>query len=299
MSDLSLFELAGKKALVTGGAMGVGRACATALAMGGADVAIVDLNEEVGQKTVETIKAKGCDAFFVQCDISDPQQVQDMTAAVVKRFGRLDIGVNNVGYGLAAGGSEGLVKSDWDGMIGVNLTGTFLCAQAQAQQMIKQTPTEGKIINTASIFGSIAGGNVAYNAAKAGVIHLTKTLAVEWGRFNINVNCFSPSYILSTTSADAPLWYRQRVRETTPMGYFQHAEDVYGPLLFLASRASNFVTGHNLIVDGGHTLNTWLTPLERDVPPRVSPEEEIVEVKKDLDALGVPYDQHGVKNLTQ
>lgn len=295
MSDLSLFDLTGKKALVTGGAMGIGRACATALAMGGADVAIIDINEEVGQETVEAIKSMGCDSFFVHCDTSDKQQVQTMTNTVVKRFGRLDIGINNVGYGLPPGSSDTLAKEDWDGMIGVNLTGTFLCAQAQAQQMIQQTPMEGKIINTASVYGTIAGGNVAYNAAKAGVIHLTKTLAAEWGRFNINVNSFSPGMILSTTSAGVSLEMRQKIRAVTPMGYMQHAEDTYGAILYLASQASDFVTGHNLIVDGGHTLNTWLTPLKRETPPRANPEDEVYQVKKDLNALGVAYDQQGIK----
>lgn len=159
MSNLSLFDLTGKKAVVTGGNMGIGRACATALAMGGADVAIVARNEEMGLKAVESIRALDVDAFFVRCDVSDKQQVQEMTAAVVDRFGRLDIGVNNAGFGLPVGGSETLEKEEWDRVIGVNLTGTWLCAQAQAQQMIKQNPTEGKIINTASILATIAGGN--------------------------------------------------------------------------------------------------------------------------------------------
>ena len=170
MSNLSLFDLTGKKALVTGGAMGIGRACATALAMGGADVAIVDLNEGLGNKAAESIKALGGDAFFVSCDVSDEQQVKTMTDTVVERFGRLDIGINNAGFGILPGGSETLAKDNWDKLINVNLTGTWLCAKYQAQHMIKQVPTEGKIINTASIFATMAGGHAGYNAAKAGVV---------------------------------------------------------------------------------------------------------------------------------
>jgi len=95
--------------------------------------------------------------------------------------------------------------------------------------------------------------------------------------------------------AESSLDFRRRVREQTPMGYVQRPEDIYGPVLFLASSPSNYVTGHDLLVDGGHTLNTWISPLERDVPPRVSPEEEVIEIKKDLDAMDVPHDENGIK----
>jgi NAD(P)-dependent dehydrogenase (short-subunit alcohol dehydrogenase family) len=253
--------------------------------MGGANVAIVDVNERAGLRTVESIKSKGVDSFFVRCDVSDHEQVRAMTASVADRFGRVDIGVNNAGFGIREGNSEGLARGEWDRVLGVNLTGVFLCAQAQAQHMIEQTPTGGKIINTASMYGTIAGGNCSYNAAKAGVIHLTKTLAAEWGRFNINVNCISPSWVMTSAMIDTSSEVRERMREVTPMGHLQRPEDIHGAVLFLASRASNFVTGHNLIVDGGHTVNTWLTPLKRSAPPRVSPEEEIVETLKDLETM--------------
>lgn len=285
MSSSSLFDVRGKSALVTGGAMGLGRACAKALAMGGANVAIVDLNERVGRRTVSEIASLGVDSFFVQCDVAERAQVQEMTADVVRRFGRIDIGINNAGFGPDVGGSETLEQDVWNKVVAVNLTGVFLCAQAQAQHMIRQRPTEGKIINTASMYGLIAGGNCSYNAAKAGVIQLTKTLAVEWGRFNVNVNCISPSWVLTPGMIDTPDDVRQRMREVTPMGHVQRPEDIYGAVLFLASQASNFVTGHNLVVDGGHTLNTWLTPLARAVPPRVTPDDEIRETLIDLAAL--------------
>jgi len=293
MADLSLFDLTGKKALVTGGAVGIGKACATALAMAGADVAIADIDEATGAKTAETIRAMGVDSMFVRCDVTSKDDVQNMVAQVVERFGRLDIGVNNAGIAIL-GGDEGLEQAAWDKVIAVNLTGVWLCAQAEAQQMIRQSPTEGKIINTASMSATIANCNASYDASKAGVVHMTKTLAAEWGRFNINVNCFSPSYLLTPMHASTPLEARERIRELTPMGYMQRPEDLYGPVTFLASAASDFVTGLDLIVDGGHTLNAWLVPLGREVPPRVSPEQEIVQLKKDLDAMGVPYDSDGI-----
>ncbi len=293
MPDLSLFDLTGKKALVTGGAVGIGRACAVALAGAGADVAIIDVDEETGPKTADEIKAMGRDSLFVPCDVTSKAQVQDMVKAVVAAFGRLDIGVNNAGIAIL-GADEELDQADWDKVIAVNLTGVFLCAQAEAQQMIRQQPTEGKIINTASMSATIANCNASYDASKAGIVHMTKTLAAEWGRFNINVNCISPSYVLTPMHASTPTVVRQRIRELTPLGHVERPEDLYGAVVFLASAASNYVTGHDLMVDGGHTLNAWLVPLGRAVPPRVDPEQEVVQMKHDLDALGTPYDADGI-----
>ena len=293
MADLSLFDLTGKKALVTGGAVGIGRACAMALAGAGADVAIVDVDEKTGRKTAEELKALGRDSVFVTCDVTSKAQVQGMVKAVVERFGRLDIGVNNAGIAIL-GADEELDQAAWDKVIAVNLTGVFLCAQAEAQQMIRQKPTEGKIINTASMSATIANCNASYDASKAGIVHMTRTLAAEWGRYNINVNCISPSYVLTPMHASTPLVARQRIRELTPLGHVERPEDLYGAVVFLASAASNYVTGHDLMVDGGHTLNAWLTPLSRAVPPRVSPQEEVVQMKHDLDALGIEYDAAGI-----
>ncbi len=293
MSNLSLFDLIGKKALVTGGAVGIGRGCAVALAQAGADVAIVDIDEKTGTKTAEEIKSMGRQSLFVKCDVTDKQQVQAMVTAVVEAFDQLDIAVNNAGIAIL-GADEELPQADWDKVIAVNLTGTFLCAQAEAQQMIRQTPTEGKIINIASMSARIANCNASYDASKSGVVHMTKTLAVEWGRFNINVNCISPSYILTPMHASTPVAVRQRIREITPMGYVERPEDLSGAVIFLASAASNYVTGHDLLVDGGHTLNAWLAPLGREIPPRISPDQESKQMKADLDKMGLPYDANGI-----
>ncbi len=293
MADLSLFDLTGKKALVTGGAVGIGRGCATALAMAGADVAIVDLDDKTGPKTADAIRELGRDSLFVKCDVTKKDEVQAMMAQVVEQFGQLDIAVNNAGIAIL-GGDEELDQAAWDKVIAVNLTGVWLCAQAEARQMIKQNPVGGKIINTASMSARIANCNASYDGSKAGIVHVTRTLAAEWGRFNINVNCFSPSYLLTPMHASTPVVARERIRELTPMGHMERPEDLYGTIVFLASAASDYVTGHDLLVDGGHTLNSWLVPLSREVPPRVSPEEEVVQMKKDLDAMGVPYDEDGI-----
>jgi NAD(P)-dependent dehydrogenase (short-subunit alcohol dehydrogenase family) len=293
MADLSLFDLTGKKALVTGGAVGIGRACAVALATAGADVAIVDLDARTGRKTAAEIKAMGRDSMFVQCDVTKKPQVQAMVKSVVRRFKRLDIAVNNAGIAIL-GADETLDQAAWDKVIAVNLTGTFLCAQAEARQMIGQQPVEGKIINIASMSARIANCNASYDASKAGVVHMTRTLAAEWGRFNINVNCISPSYVLTPMHASTPTPVRQRIRELTPLGHVERPEDLYGAVVFLAAAASNYVTGHDLVVDGGHTLNAWLVPLSMAVPPRVGPEQETVQMKHDLDAMGIRYDADGV-----
>ena len=293
MADLSLFDLTGKKALVTGGAVGIGRGCAVALARAGADVAIVDIDGQAGPKTAEEIRSLGRQSLFVPCDVTSKDQVQEMVRRVAGEFGRLDVAVNNAGIGIL-GADEEIDQAAWDKVIAVNLTGVFLCAQAEAQQMIRQETVEGKIINMASMSATICNCNASYNSSKAGVVQMTRMLAAEWGRLNINVNCLSPSYVLSPMHASTPTVVRQRIRELTPLGHVERPEDLHGAVVFLASAASNYVTGLDLVVDGGHTLNAWLVPLSRSVPPRVGPEEEIVQLKHDLDLLGFSYDADGI-----
>ena len=296
MVDLSIFDLTGKVALVTGGTVGIGRACATALAMAGANIIIVSRSQELGEKTAASLRKFGVRSLFVQCDVSDEKQIQEMICAVVDAFGKLDIAVNNAGIGVVSDEDENFPKNEWDKLMAVNLDGLWLCAKYQAQQMIKQTPTEGKIINISSIAGvvSLPMSNGAYDASKSAVIHLTKQLALQWGRFNINVNSISPSYVLTPMMSRTTLEFRQRIRETTPLGHIQRPEDLYGPILYLASQASDYMTGQNLVVDGGHTLGPWIEPArQRGVAPRVSIKQELVEMKKDLDAMGIDYDENG------
>jgi NAD(P)-dependent dehydrogenase (short-subunit alcohol dehydrogenase family) len=293
MSDLSLFDLTGRKALVTGAAVGIGRGCAVALARAGADVAIADLNAAAGEQTAAEIRSLGRQSLFVPCDVTQKEQVQAMVRRVAEAFGRLDVAVNNAGIGIL-GADEELDQAAWDRVIAVNMTGVFLCAQAQAQQFLRQTPVAGKIINIASMSATICNCNASYNGSKAGVVQMSRMLAAEWGRYNINVNCISPSYVLTPMHASTPVVVRQRIRELTPLGHVERPEDLHGAVIFLASAAADYVTGHDLVVDGGHTLNAWLTPLTRAVPPRVSPEQETVQLKHDLDVLGLPYDADGI-----
>ncbi|MBQ2820201.1 MAG: SDR family oxidoreductase [Thermoguttaceae bacterium] len=288
-----MFNLTGKKAVVTGGSIGIGRGYATALAMAGADVAIVNRTEEIGKKTAEELQNKyGIRSFCIACDVTVPEQVEKMMSEAVERLGGLDISVNNAGIALL-GADENVPPEDWRKVMDVNVSGMFYCCQAAGKVFIRQG-RGGKIINTASMSARIMNCNASYNASKGAVVQLTRMLAAEWGRFNINVNCLSPSYILTPMHASSPLKLRERIRELTPLGYVERPEDLYGPLIFLASDASNYVTGTDLLVDGGHTLNSWLVPLKRELPPRVTPEEEVVQLKHDLDLLGIPYDENGI-----
>ncbi|MDR1493502.1 MAG: SDR family oxidoreductase [Planctomycetaceae bacterium] len=293
MTLLKLFDLTGKSALVTGASVGIGRGYAAALAQAGANVAVVDVDEKTGQKTAEQLKSYGIQSVFIRCDVTKKDDVNAMVAEVAASFGRLDIAVNNAGIGIL-GPDEDFSAEDWNKVIAVNLTGMYYCCQAEAKQFLKQNPVQGKIVNTASMSARIMNCNASYNGSKGGVVAMTQMLAAEWGQYNINVNCISPSYILSPMHASTPVEVRRRIRELTPLGYVERPEDLYGAVIFLASDASNYITGHDLLVDGGHTLNAWLTPLGRSVPPRVSPEEETVQLKNDLDALGLSYDADGI-----
>ncbi len=275
MASSTLFDLSGKKAVVTGGAAGIGRACALALAESGADVVVADLDEEGAARTVEAVRELGRDSLFVRCDVSSGAQVQAMVDEVVERFSRLDIAVNNAGI-YRPGDDETHSEEEWRRIIDVDLTGVWLCANAEMRQMREQVPTQGKIINIGSIAATHAVSNGSYDAAKAGVLHLSATLARQWGRYNINVNTLSPGYVGAVFGKRRPESARQRLRDVTPLGYVMRPRDLVGPLLFLASAASDFVTGQDLLVDGGHGLSTWLLPLpERSVAPRVTQGEEL------------------------
>jgi NAD(P)-dependent dehydrogenase (short-subunit alcohol dehydrogenase family) len=268
MPDFPLFNLSGRKALVTGGSRGIGRACATALAMAGADVAIAGRDESTAEEAVASLKRFGNDAVFIRCDVSNPEQVENMVKAVVRQFGRLDIAINNAGI-YKAGADETQSKEDWDQVIAVNLTGTWLCAKAEMHQMILQRPMEGKIINIGSLGAVLTVSNGSYDASKAAVVQMTKALAARWGRYNINVNCVTPGYVEAVFGTIRSAEECEILARVTPLGHVQRLEDLYGPVLFLASKASDYVTGQNLVVDGGHALSTWMIPLEeRCTPPR-------------------------------
>ena len=251
MADLSLFDLTGKKALVTGGAVGIGRACAVALATAGADVAIVDIDAKAGRKTSAEIKALRRDSMFVSCDVTSKPQVQAMVNAVVRRFKRLDIAVNNAGIAIL-GADEELEQPAWDKVIAVNLTGTFLMCQAAIPHILK---TKGAIINTASVAGLKSHPySAAYCASKGGVVLLTKALAVEYGRKEMRINCICPGGIETPLINEFKLpdgVSEAALVRISPLGRMGLPAEVAGTIAFLASADAAYINGSAIVVDGG------------------------------------------------
>jgi len=253
-----LFKLDGKKAIVTGAGSGIGRAIVLGLAEYGVDIALFGRTSEKLTNVQKEIEKKfPVKTLAVHMDVSDSKQVEDSVNQVIREFGQIDILVNSHGIGQWVKAEE-MTEKDWDTMMGINLKGVFLMCQAVARQMIKQN--HGKIISISSISGSIANrpqNQAHYNTAKAGVLNLTKCLAVEWAKYNINVNCVSPGYTLTpmierrfkTNPEIVELW-----KSFVPMGRVGEPIEMVGAIIFLASEASSYVTGANIIVDGGYTL---------------------------------------------
>ncbi len=258
-SILDRFRLDGRTAFVTGGGQGIGRGFAHALGDAGAAVAVVDVVQERAERVAHELAQKGIASLALAADVTQPDQVQALVDQVVAHWGSLTIAVNNAGIGQWVD-SESMALSDWQRMIDINLTGVFLCAQAAGRVML--AAGYGKIINTASMSGSIVNtpqNQAAYNTSKAGVIHLTRSLAAEWASRGVRVNCISPGYTHTQLVDDlvktpegqrmVPEWMR-----LTPMGRMAEVDDLQGAVVYLAAAASDFVTGHDLVVDGGYAL---------------------------------------------
>ena len=253
MSGHPLFDLTGKCGYVTGGGSGLGRAIAFGLTEAGAAVIVSDINLAAAQSVVEEIRSKGGQAFALQSNIARKTEVEELIRVTTDQLGRLDFAFNNAGI-LKIVKPEDLSEQDWQAELDVDLTGVFLCAQAAGRYMIAHGG--GKIINTASISGMVVNSGLTYSAAKAGVIQLTRVLAFRWAKYRVFVNCFSPGYI--RTGMTAPHLTRPEVEQEmlrqTPLRRLGEPRDLVGAAIFLASAASDFVTGQNLIIDGGVTL---------------------------------------------
>ncbi len=246
-----LFDITGKNAIVTGASRGLGRAIAIGLAKAGADLVVTDILDV--KETVEEVRKAGRNAIGLKVDVTSRKDVEEMIKHVINKFGRIDILVNNAGIYRSAP-AESMSEEDWDKVVDVNLKGEFLCAQEAGKQMIKQR--EGKIVNIASVAGQFASPqSAAYNASKAGIISLTKTLAVEWAKHNIQVNSICPG-VFTTPMTEGLMEdkiFLNTVRKDVPMARAGRPEELVGAVIFLASKASSYVTGHALVVDGGWT----------------------------------------------
>lgn len=250
------FDLSGRAALVTGGARGLGLAMARALGRHGARLALLDLNGAAAETAAEALRGEGLSALSLQGDVTNAEDVAKRVDDVVQAYGSLDILINNAGI-VANLPAEEMSLHDWQRVIDVNLTGVFLVAQAAGRQMIRQG--HGSIINIASMSGSIANypqPQCSYNASKAGVIMLTKSLASEWARYNIRVNSISPGYMRTEMTAkffEDPELIRQWL-DPTPMHRPGDPPELGGLAVYLASDASSFMTGSDIIIDGGYTV---------------------------------------------
>ena len=252
--DLRVFSLEGKVALVTGASKGLGRAMSRGLAKAGAELALVARNEEDLRETQAEMESLGQKARYFTTDILDRNRVQETVSAVLDEFGRVDILVNNAGVNVRKPVLE-LTEEDWDWVVDTNLKGYFLMTQAVAPHMIANK--YGKIINMASILGTIAlPSQLAYCSSKGGIMQMTKVMAVEWAQHHINVNAIGPTYFdtpLVQPVKNDPERY-QFIVNRTPMGRFGKPEELEGVVVFLASSASDFITGQTIFVDGGWTV---------------------------------------------
>jgi NAD(P)-dependent dehydrogenase (short-subunit alcohol dehydrogenase family) len=254
MSILDKFRLEGKKAFVTGGSRGIGKSVAIGLAEAGADIAIVARGLPAAEEAAHEIERLGVRAIAVKADVTVPEQVDGMMKTIVGKFGTVDVAFNNAGIAVVENAEEMSYES-LKKVIDVNLIGLFLTCQAAAKVMIRRK--RGSIINMASMSAYVV--NVPqktsnYNASKAGVVQLTKCLAVEWAPHNIRVNSISPGYTLTELARSFSEELMRQWIGKIPMGRMADPAELQGAVLYLASDASSYCTGTDLIIDGGYTL---------------------------------------------
>lgn len=256
MGIVEKMRLDGKKGFVTGAARGIGKCTATAFAEAGADVAIVDVDLDVAKETAEEIaKATGRKVIALKCDCTDEKQVNDMVAQVVSQLGGLDFCHNNAGICINAPAEE-MSYEQWSKVININLTGIFLTDIAAGKYMLEHGG--GSIINTASMSGHIVNvpqPQCAYNASKAGVIQLTKSLAIEWAKRGVRVNSISPGYIGTelVNSSDFLVPLIEKWNVMAPMGRLGRPEELQSICVYLAGDTSSFTTGSDFVIDGAFT----------------------------------------------
>jgi 2-deoxy-D-gluconate 3-dehydrogenase len=248
--DMStIFDLSGRRAIVTGANTGIGQAIALSLAQAGADIAAV--GRTPAQETVEKVRALGRKAQIVSADLSSIEPVQRVVDETIEKLGGLDILINNAGI-IRRADSVDFSEADWDAVIDTNLKSTFFLCQAAGRHMLGQG--SGKIVNIASLLSFQGGIRVpSYTASKSGVAGLTKLLANEWAARGVNVNAIAPGYIATNNTAalQADETRNRQIQERIPAGRWGEASDIGGAAVFLSSQAANYIHGHVLAVDGG------------------------------------------------
>lgn len=252
---MDFFKLTGKVALVTGGNGGIGLAYAKGLVKAGAKVAIWGRNTEKNTQAIEALKALGGEVASFVCDVTDEAQVDTAFSETLKHFGQVDICFANAG----GAGPRGLLhqtKSEaWKGVLDLNLNSVVYTYQKVISQLIERK-VGGKLIVTSSVAGLVGTGYAAgYSTTKAAVLGLTRALAVELGRNNIQVNAILPGYIETEMSLDTPPAFKEAVLRRSCSGKIGTLEQMEGIAVFLASAASDFMTGQNVVLDGGHTIH--------------------------------------------
>jgi NAD(P)-dependent dehydrogenase (short-subunit alcohol dehydrogenase family) len=253
---MNLFDLSGKSAIVTGGGKGIGRQMAQGLAEAGANLVLCARHVEPCEQTAAELEQLGVRALGLACDVRDPDQVQAVVQRTVDELGAVDILVNNAGTVWGAS-PEDMPLDGWQKVVDVNLTGVFLCSQAAGRTMIAKSGG-GAIVNIASVAGLRGGppeimNSIVYNATKGGVIAFSRDLACKWARHGIRVNAIAPGWFPSDMANFVLDQHGDELVRHIPLGRFGGPEDLKGVVVFLASQASAYVTGHTLVVDGGQS----------------------------------------------
>ena len=253
---LDLFRLDGKTAIVTGGGRGLGQYMAEALSDAGANVVLCSRSKEDLDEVREEIEEKGGKALALRCDVTEPEEVENVVSEVEERFGGIDILVNNSGATWGAPVLE-MPLERFDQVMWVNVRGTFLMSQTVGRRMVERGEG-GKIVNISSIAGLIGGRpdymqTIGYNSSKGAIISMTRDLATSWAQYGINVNAIAPGWFPTKMSGGLIEQFEDEMLEDIPMGRFGKEEDIKGAILFLASPAANYVTGQTIVVDGGQT----------------------------------------------
>src|SRR5271156_116370 len=254
MNGPALFDLTGRVAVVTGGNGGIGRGIALGFAQAGAAVAILGRNDEKNQQVLSELKAIGVPAMAVKLDVTNRAGLEPALNKIERELGSLNILVNNAGNVSLSGGVLNEKPEDWDGVIETQLNSVFLLSKLAAKSML--TRKSGKIVNIASMYSYFGSGLVpSYSAAKGAIVQLTKSMAIELAPHNIQVNAIAPGWIETDMTAPVktmPL--NDEILARTPAGRWGQAEEVAGTAVFLASHASDFVTGTTIRVDGGYAI---------------------------------------------